>query len=82
MVSWDDLMKLYRVLLKGMHGNVVSTHYGHPYVIADTPTEALEKVQDYLTKRDIGFVHEREMETIELLAEEGDYPDCNIQLFL
>lgn len=75
-------MKLYRVLLKGMCANVVSTKYGSPYVVADNPTEALKKVQDYLTKRDIGFVHEREMETIELLAEEGDYPDCKIQLFL
>jgi len=28
------------------------------------------------------FSFDREMESIELLAEEGDYPGCRIQLFL
>lgn len=75
-------MKLYRVRLNGMHGTGISTDYGNPFVVADNPTDALKKVQEYLKMRDIGFVHEREMNTIELLAEVGDYPECHVQLFL
>jgi len=75
-------MKLYRVRLNGMHGTCVSTAYGKPYVVADNPEEALKKVQDYVEERNLGFTSEREMNSIELLAEEGDYPKCFIQLFL
>jgi hypothetical protein len=75
------LLKLYRVKLKGMC-DTINTAYGNPYVVADNPTQALEKVQEYLNKRDLGFSSDREMDTIELLAEEGDYPECKIQIFL
>ena len=75
-------MKLYRVKLKGMCGIGLNTAYGKPFVVANNPTEALKKVQDYISKEDLGFRHEREMESIELLAEEGDYPECCIQLYL
>lgn len=77
-----EKMKLYRVILKGMHNNGVSTAYGRPFVVAKDPAEALKKVQDYLNTKDLGFTSEREMDNIELLAEEGDYPACGIQLFL
>jgi hypothetical protein len=75
-------MKLYRIKLKGMYGTYSGTAYGNPFVVADNTTEALNKVQEYLEKRDIGFSYERELDTIELLAEVGDYPKCKIQLFL
>ena len=75
-------MKLYRITLKGLHGAGIDTDYGNPYVVAKSPNEALKKVQDYLNENDYGFSHEREMKTIELLAEEEDYPGCKIQLFL
>lgn len=75
-------MKLYRIKLKGLHGAGIDTDYGHPYVVANDPNEAFKKVQDYLNVKDYGFSSERVMDTIELLAEEGDYPDCKIQLFL
>ena len=75
-------MKLYRVKLKGLSGSGIDTAYGKPYVVADNPTDALNKVLDYLNKEDIGFRGDREMDTIELLAEEGDYPNCRVQLFI
>jgi len=75
-------MKLYRVKLKGLTGSVVTTAYGKPYVVADNPTDALIKVQTYLKENKIGFSGDREMDTIELLAEEGDYPKCRVQLFI
>lgn len=75
-------MKLYRIKLKGMCGLFTGTSYGHPYVVAENPTEALNKVQKYINEKDLGFTKDREMDTITLLAEEGDYPECQIQLFL
>lgn len=69
-------------MLRGMHNDRIGTSYGYPFVVAEDPAEALKKVQGYLNKRDLGFASEREMDNIELLAEEGDYPGCNIQLFL
>lgn len=74
-------MKLYRVNLKGMKDGM-GTIYGMPYVVANDSAEALKKVQEYIQKRDLGFECEREMESIELLAEEGDYPKCGVQLYL
>lgn len=75
-------MKLYRIKLKGMCGLFTGASYGNPYVVAENPSEALNKVQKYLNEKDIGFTKDREMDKIELLAEEGDYPECQIQLFL
>jgi hypothetical protein len=75
-------MKLYRIKLRGMCGSALNTNYGNPFVVADNPTEALGKVQEYLEEKDFGLTREREMDKVELLAEEGDYPECGIQLFL
>lgn len=74
-------MKLYRVKLKGMTSTATGTAHGHPYVVADNPTDALEKVQAFLGENDLGFSKDRVMESIELLAEEGKYPPCGIQLY-
>jgi len=77
-------MKLYRVTLRGMTTTVANTTtaYGCPYVVANDSTEAINKVQKYLYDKGLGCANERELDKIELLAEEGDYPNCNIQLFL
>jgi len=75
-------MKLYRIRLKGLHGAMVGNDHSESYVIARDPTDALNKVQSYLNERDIGFKNEREMDSIELLAEEGGYPKHHVQLFL
>lgn len=75
-------MKLYKITLKGMTYSVTGTIYGYSYVVATDPTEALKKVQDYLKEKDLGFSHERELDTIELLAEQSDYPKCRTILYL
>lgn len=77
-----ETKKLYRVELKGMTSNYGSTAYGNSFVVAKDPTEAYQKVREYLDSKDLGFPHERELDTITLLAEEGDYPECRTQLFL
>ena len=75
-------MNLYRVKLKGMISIVTGVAYGYPYVVANNPTDALKKVQVFLNENDLGFSKDRVMESIELLAEEGKYPSCGIQLYL
>jgi len=51
-------------------------------VVAHDPTEAYAIVRQYCNKADVGFHKERELASIELLAEEGDYPDCQTQLHI
>jgi hypothetical protein len=74
-------MKLYRVLLRGMD-QATSTRYGCPYVVAESADAAVEQVQAYLAARKLGVPEDRELDRVELLAEEGDYPACRVQLFL
>ena len=74
--------KLYRVQLKGMTSSFVGARYGMPYVVATSPTEAYKIVREFLDRKNIGFRNEREMDSITLLAEESDYPDCRFQLFI
>jgi hypothetical protein len=78
----NDTRKLYRVQLKGMTSSFAGICYGMPYVVATNPTEAYKMVREYLDRRDLGFSSEREMDSITLLAEEGDYPNCRFQLFI
>jgi hypothetical protein len=73
-------MKLFRLKLRGMETGIIA--YGYPYVVAENMDEAYKKVRNYLDEKDLGFENDREMESIQLLAETGDYPNCGVQLFL
>lgn len=74
--------KLYKVTCKGMHGGIASdVAHGIAYVVADDAAEAYRKVREALDKLKLGFSKEREMEKVELLAEEGAYPDCGYALY-
>lgn len=76
-------MKLYRVILRGMTTSLGShVTWGISYVIAPNPTDAYEMVRQYLVDNKIGFDHDRELSSIELLADDEEYPDCNIRLYL
>ena len=75
-------MKLYRVKLRGMQHSTVSTRYGISYVVAEDPTKAYNLVKKYVDDEDLGFSQDREMESVELLAETGGYPGCLTQLFI
>ena len=77
-------MNLYKVTCNGMtsvsvaSGNVA---HGVAYVVAEDPTSAYKKVRAYLNKADLGFDHERELDTIELLASDERYPHCGYRLY-
>lgn len=75
-------LRLYKVTCKGMTTNVTGTVHGIAYVLACNPTEAYEIVRKDLDVRDLGFRHEREMDIIELIAEDVPYPDCRIRLYI
>ncbi len=77
-----DTNKLYRVTLRGLNGWEAGVSYGVSYVVAKDPTEAYQKVRDYLDEKKYGFGYERELEKIELLAEAYDYAMCKTMLFL
>lgn len=75
--------KLYRVTLKGMTASVSQgTRYGCPFIVATSLDEALGAVQKYLADHKIGFPEDRELESIELLADETEHPMCKVQLFV
>ena len=78
----SDNNKLYRVILRGMTGTLgTSVAYGAPYVVATSPDAAVALVRAHLEENDIGFSGDRELKSVELLAESTAYPDCRIQLF-
>jgi hypothetical protein len=58
------------------------TRYGCPFVVATSLDEALGVVQEYLADHKIGFPADRELESIELLADESEHPLCSDQLFV
>ena len=64
-------MKLFKVNLRA------TGDYSCFYVIASDPTIAYNKVRKYMDDEDLCFSHDREMESIELLAEASKYPECD-----
>lgn len=74
-------MKLFFVKIRGGYTSNC-TNYNEFYVVAKNSDEAYRKVRDFLNKENIGFEYEREMDTITLLAEEPNYPECRTLLFL
>jgi len=55
---------------------------GEFYAVAKDPTTAYKKVRADLDNEDYGFRKDREMETIELIAEATRFPDCVTRLIL
>lgn len=77
-------MKLYLVRCRGMQHSSLGRGTGHgtAYVVADNAGAAYEMVLNGLRKRNLGHESEREMETVTLLAETENYPDCGTTLYL
>ena len=74
--------KLYKVTCRGMQSSIGSCIvHGIAFVVATNPDQAYRKLLKYLEKEDLGYDRDRELETIELIAEDDDYPDCQTRLF-
>ena len=74
--------RLYRVTLRGMTMCATGVSYGVSYVVADDPTSAYDMVRKMLDEKDIGFKREREMASIELIAENYGFTDTGCVLYL
>lgn len=70
-------MKLYKVTIKGM----IISEYHEFYVCAPDATEAYCKVKEYLDGNNLGSERDRELHTIEFIAEDAEYPKCGTRLF-
>lgn len=78
----DNTKKLYRVTLRGMTYNSTGMIRGISYVVATNPDEAFKKVKSFLDTNHYGFKHERELDKIELIAEDYIYTDTKTMLFM
>ena len=75
--------KLYKVTCRGMdHSLTTGPSYGVAYVVAEQAGEAYEKVRANLVERKLGFSNERELKSVELIAESIAFPDCGTILYL
>ena len=75
-------MKLFKVRLKGMTYSSTGNVWGESYVIANDPTEAYEKVKAHLIEKKVGFDKDRELDTVQLIADEKDYAPAGFKLYL
>lgn len=75
-------MKLYKVTLQGMLHSTTGKVYGVSYVVAETMDEAYGKVRSFLDAQKLGWDKERELHTIEVIAEEKQYGDLKNMLFI
>jgi len=79
----SNTMKLYKVTCRGMRSaggsGVVD---GLAYVVAESLSDAYKRVKDYLEEKELGTANSRELDVIELIAEETDYPRCGYRLFV
>lgn len=75
-------MKLYLVRCRGMQTTCGSqVAHGTAYVAADDPHKAYRKLREYLDDNDIGFAKDRELQSVELIGEETNYPDCGVRFY-
>lgn len=75
-------LKLYRVTCRGMTSTVGgNVAHGVAYVVAEDAADAYRRLRKDLDSTDLGFAKDREMDKVELLAEEGMYPDCGHRLY-
>ena len=72
-----DTNKLYLVKLR-----TYRRKYSESYVVAKNTDAAYKKIRKFLDDNDLCFSSERELESIILLAEDTQYPDCEKVLFL
>ena len=74
--------KLYRVTLRGMTSSVTGASYGISYVVAKNTEEAYQKLKKFVDENDLGYSSQRELDKVELLAEDYQYTGTGTMLFL
>ena len=77
----SETLKLYRVYVRGGHSDL-GTDYHETYVVAKSLNDAYEQVRKFLDDNNLCFSDERELDKIELVAENTRYPECKKMLFI
>ena len=75
-------LKLYRVTLCGFNGYTSGADPGTSYVVATDPTAAYQTVRAELDRRECGFSHDRELKSVELIADAYKHTDVRAELFI
>lgn len=73
-------MNLYRVNLQGCKTSITSKSMSGAYVVAETLDSAYNQVRQWLDKEGYGWEHERDLESIELLAETYFYGSKDLKM--
>lgn len=71
-------MRLYRVTLRGFRLNGENINYA----VAEDSNEAYLKVRKFFDSKNYGLSEDREMDKIELIADEDEYCACKTLLIL
>ena len=77
----SETNKLFKVSLVGLTDST-GIKCNPSFVIAKDAGEAYKKVKDSLDNKDYGFSKDRELKSVELIAEEKEYASCGAMLFL
>lgn len=72
--------KLFRVECRGMTSGITGAPSGVAYVLADDPTEAYSKLRSRLDSGNIGFLRDRALDKVTLIAETGEVVECGMRL--
>lgn len=76
-------VKLFKVNLRGMrYTSSGSAPEGVSYVLANCPTSAYIKVRKRLDEKNYGFSKDRELESVELVADSYEYTDAPFKLHI
>lgn len=73
--------KLFKVKLRGIFGTGGGVKYHKSYVVAKTMDGAYKKIRDYLDDKGYGFTEDRELSSIDLVAEDYEYTNVLTRLF-
>jgi len=71
-------MKLFRVTLMG--DNIAGCNIS--YCVAEDSGEAYKMVREYMDLEELGYEKDRELNFVELIADEMTFPTCGHRLFL
>lgn len=73
--------KLYRVTLRAWKG---TDHcpMKENFVVAENSHAAYQYVREWYEQRKWGTAKDRELESVTLIADQREYPDCEARLFL
>ncbi len=75
------MMRLFKVTTR-FTPPAIGIDCSQSYVVAEDPNKAYKMVRAFFDKEDIGFIHNRELKSVELIAEDSKYPEIGTRLFL